>query len=178
MSHHFPALTTSLVYNARCNFQLLLTCLYFDSLSKVSNMKCLTPFGCILLSCCFLSKSPVSEAFGKRSSGGGYGGDIELCQCPNIPAPIKYVAVEVPKPVRVTTIPAPSNQMSGIPVVLPDKGDDGGYWFKDSRNTSTFRFTSMLVIDLNARMYIKLVRTHKCQEKRCRKMLLEDWYNL
>ena len=72
----------------------------------------------------------TSASFSKRSGGGGgYSmNNIELCQCPNIPAPIKYVAVEVPKPVRVTTIPASSNQMSGIPVVLPDKGgDDGGY---------------------------------------------------
>ena len=73
----------------------------------------------------------TAASFSKRSGGGGGGysmNNIELCQCPNIPAPIKYVAVEVPKPVRVTTIPASSNQMSGIPVVLPDKGgDDGGY---------------------------------------------------
>jgi hypothetical protein len=52
---------------------------------------------------------------------GGGGGGIELCQCPNIPAPTKYVAVEVPKPVRVTTIPAANSGSGMIPVVLPDK---------------------------------------------------------
>jgi len=77
--------------------------------------------------------STTDASFGSRSSGGGSsfgGGSIELCQCPNIPPPIRYVAVEVPKPVRVTTIPSPNNQMSGIPIVLPDKsdkGDDSGY---------------------------------------------------
>lgn len=59
---------------------------------------------------------------------GGGGGGIELCQCPNIPAPTKYIAVEVPKPVRVTTIPAANSGGNMIPVVLPDKdsSDSGG----------------------------------------------------
>lgn len=71
--------------------------------------------------------------FGGGGGGGGSkggmsfsGGHIELCQCPHIPAPTRYVAVEVPKPVRVTTIPAPSVQSNMIPVVLPDEDDDGG----------------------------------------------------
>lgn len=60
---------------------------------------------------------------------GGSGGDIELCKCPDIPAPIKYVAVEVPKPVRVTSMPAPTYNQGPpmIPIVLPDKDEDSGH---------------------------------------------------
>ena len=71
----------------------------------------------------------VCTFFGSKGQSGGMsfsGGHIELCQCPPIPAPTRYVAVEVPKPVRVTTIPAPSVGQNMIPVVLPDEDDDGG----------------------------------------------------
>lgn len=60
------------------------------------------------------------DGYGQR---GGYTG-IELCQCPHMTAPINYVAVEVPRPVRVTTVPAP-NLRNQIPIVLPEK--KGGY---------------------------------------------------
>ncbi|KAI1299306.1 hypothetical protein HDE_03901 [Halotydeus destructor] len=68
----------------------------------------------------------VSATFGTRgggSFGGGYGGGgIELCRCPPLPPQTRYVAVEIPKPVRVTTIPAPNVQPNMIPVVVPSGG--------------------------------------------------------
>lgn len=80
----------------------------------------------VLLACAFVFPD-VKANFGTRG-GGGFGGDyegghgIELCKCPNLPPPIKYVAVEVPKEVRVTAIPAPKFGPKMIPVVLPPKG--------------------------------------------------------
>ena len=82
---------------------------------------------CIMIILCNLSQ-PVCATFGSKGKygGGDYGsGGIELCQCPNIPAPTKYVAVEVPKPVRVTTISSPASGQNVIPIVLPDKDSDG-----------------------------------------------------
>lgn len=88
----------------------------------------------VMMCACLLSgRNLVSGTFGSKGKMnmdyyGGGGSGIELCQCPNIPAPTKYVAVEVPKPVRVTTIPAPNSGNNMIPVVLPDRdGSDGGY---------------------------------------------------
>lgn len=76
-----------------------------------------------LASATFGSKGMMTNGY---NGGGGSGGDIELCQCPDIPAPIKYVAVEVPKPVRVTSMPAPTANQGPpmIPIVLPDKDED------------------------------------------------------
>ena len=78
----------------------------------------------VIVCACLLSGiNPVTGTFGSKGkmSMDYYGGGIELCQCPNIPAPTKYVAVEVPKPVRVTTIPGPNSGGNMIPIVLPDK---------------------------------------------------------
>ena len=58
------------------------------------------------------------DMYGTRA-GSSKATGIELCKCPPIPTPINYVAVEVPKPVRVTTIPAPHVGPKMIPVVLP-----------------------------------------------------------
>lgn len=75
----------------------------------------------------------VDATFGSKgkmtTSYYGGGGGLELCKCPDIPAPVKYVAVEVPKPVRVTSMPAPTYNPGPpmIPIVLPDKDEDSGY---------------------------------------------------
>lgn len=84
-------------------------------------------FVLIVFACLLSEINLVTGTFGSKGKmnmdyyGGGGGGGIELCQCPNIPAPTKYVAVEVPKPVRVTSIPSANSGGNMIPVVLPDR---------------------------------------------------------
>ena len=83
----------------------------------------------ILLLIISINIAKVFANFGTRTGGIG----IELCRCPQLQAPIRYVAVEVEKPVRVTNIPAPRFGPNMIPVVLPPgkDGGEGGHGYED-----------------------------------------------